>query len=342
MMHTQESIEALFASFNKLTVMVIGDVMIDAYIFGKVERISPEAPVPVVTVEKRQSRPGGAANVALNIKSLGARAILCSVIGNDLKGNEFIDILNHNGLPTHGIVQSKNRITTTKFRIIGNKTQMLRVDEEITDDLSRTEEQSLNKQIKTILDKEKIDVIIFQDYNKGILTKNIISQIIKLARSRNIPVAVDPKKKNFMAYKQVNLFKPNLKELKEGLGVVFDSLSIPETGKALAVLMEKLQAEMVMVTLSEKGVLIGTKGLDREHTVYHIPAHLRNIADVSGAGDTVISVASLCLAMKLGAEDIASLSNLAGGLVCEEVGVVPIDKNKLASEVLKALAFKHS
>jgi len=337
MMYNQENIQALFDSFNRLSVLVIGDVMIDAYIFGKVERISPEAPVPVVSVEKRQNRPGGAANVALNIKSLGARAILCSVIGNDQKGNEFIEILNQNGLPVQGLVQSNNRITTTKFRIIGNKTQMLRVDEEITDDLNKPEERLLIKRIHSILDSDKIDVILFQDYNKGVLTKNIITQTIKLARSRNIPVAVDPKKKNFMAYKQVNLFKPNLKELKEGIDIAFDAQSIPETGKALAFLMEKLHAEMVMVTLSEKGVLIGNHSHDREHTVYHIPAHLRNIADVSGAGDTVISVASLCLALNMGPEDIASLSNLAGGLVCEEVGVVPIDKNKLLEEVLNTM-----
>lgn len=320
--------------------MVIGDVMIDAYIFGKVDRISPEAPVPVVAVEKRQNRPGGAANVALNIKSMGATAILCSVIGKDQKGHEFSEILEMHGLPTHGLVHSDSRITTTKFRIIGNKTQMLRVDEEVTEDLNRTEQRSLWAQIKNILEQEKIDVVLFQDYNKGVLTKNIITQTIKLARSKGIPVAVDPKKRNFMAYKQVNLFKPNLKELKEGIDVSFDTSSIPETGKALAFLMEKLQADMVMVTLSEKGVLIGAHGANREHTVYHIPAHLRNIADVSGAGDTVISVASLCLALNMEPEDIAGLSNLAGGLVCEEVGVVPIDKNKLAAEVLKTLSVK--
>ncbi len=340
MMHTEESTEQLFASFTKLRVMVIGDVMIDAYIFGKVDRISPEAPVPVVAVEQRQNRPGGAANVALNIKSMGATAILCSVIGNDQKGREFTEILDQHGLPSHGLVHSNSRITTTKFRIIGNKTQMLRVDEEVTEDLNHSEQRALWAQIKNILEQEKIDVVLFQDYNKGVLTKNIISQTIKLARVKGIPIAVDPKKKNFMAYKNVNLFKPNLKELKEGIEATFDARSIPETGKALAFLMEKLQADMVMVTLSEKGVLIGSHGSGKEHTVYHIPAHLRNIADVSGAGDTVISVASLCLALKMGPEDIAGLSNLAGGLVCEEVGVVPIDKNKLASEVLKTLSVK--
>ncbi|MDP3461234.1 MAG: bifunctional ADP-heptose synthase [Bacteroidales bacterium] len=336
-MHTNQSVHQLFESFEKQSVLVIGDVMIDAYIFGKVERISPEAPVPVVAVQERQNRPGGAANVALNIKSLGANAILCSVIGNDLKGNEFKDILLSNKLPLHGLVSSQSRITTTKFRIIGNKTQMLRVDDEMTHDLSRGEQAQLWNRIKDILHHEKIDVILFQDYNKGVITRSLINSTMKLAREKGIPVVVDPKHKNFLAYKNVSLFKPNLKELKEGLDLTFDTRSIPETAKALALLHQKLHADMVMVTMSEKGVLIGTKSGSDEHTITHIPAFMRNIADVSGAGDTVISVASLCLASGLSGEDIATISNLAGGLVCEEIGVVPIDKNKLLEEVLNTM-----
>lgn len=336
-MHTKQSVQQLFDSFEKQTVLVIGDVMIDAYIFGKVERISPEAPVPVVAVQERQNRPGGAANVALNIKSLGAKAILCSVIGNDQKGNEFKDILLRNNLPLHGLVSSQSRITTTKFRIIGNKTQMLRVDDEMTHDLSRSEQAQLWNRIKDILHHEKIDVILFQDYNKGVITRSLINSTMKLAREKAIPVVVDPKRKNFLAFKNVNLFKPNLKELREGLGLAFDTRSIPETSKALAILQEKLHVDMVMVTLSEKGVLIGAKSGNNEHTVTHIPAFMRNIADVSGAGDTVIGVASLCLANGLSGEDIATISNLAGGLVCEEIGVVPIDKNKLLEEVFNTM-----
>lgn len=314
--------------------MIVGDVMIDAYLFGTVDRISPEAPVPVVVVTDRSNRLGGAANVALNIKALGAEPILCAVIGNDQKGKDFEELLHESQMPVHGLVKSETRTTTTKFRILGNKVQMLRVDEEVTDDLNETEEQELLERIADIIQQDQIDAIILQDYNKGVLTGEVIKKVIEMAHAKSIPVAVDPKKKNFLAYKHADLFKPNLKELKEGLNISLKSSALDEVKTATEQLQKKLSVQTVLATLSEKGVLV-TQYINQAFKHTHVQAHLRNIADVSGAGDTVISVATLCLALHVEAESMAEISNLAGGIVCEEVGVVPIDKNKLHDEVLR-------
>ncbi len=334
-MLNQNSIQRLFNDFNSLKILVIGDVMIDSYIFGKVDRISPEAPVPVVAVEKRVNRLGGAANVALNIRSLGATPILCSVIGDDLKGTAFYEIMEQNQMPIEGILKSKNRITTTKYRIIGNKMQMLRVDEEQVNDLDEGEFNTLKECVKSVLSNNKIDAVIFQDYNKGVLTPAMIDFAIKIAIENNIPIVVDPKKINFLSYKNVTLFKPNLKELKDGLSLGSEPTTILQVSEAINSLQQKLDCEYVMVTLSEKGVLIKQFRDESQTSEFHIAAHIRNIADVSGAGDTVISVATLCLALKQSADVIAAISNLAGGIVCEEVGVVPIDKNTLLEEAMK-------
>jgi len=312
--------------------MIIGDVMIDSYLFGKVERISPEAPVPVVSVNYRSNRLGGAANVALNINSMGAIPILCSVIGNDEKSDTFIKLLEKDNLPVQGIIKSKKRITTTKFRIIGNNTQMLRVDEETESDLEIDDRKELLKRIERILENEEINVIVFQDYDKGILGQEVINTIIDLAHKFKIPVVVDPKKKNFKAYKNITLFKPNLKELKEGLNLELSE--IENLSCAIEQLHKNQNIEIVLTTLSEAGVFISYKSNDNTFINNLIPAHIRSIADVSGAGDTVIGLASLCLASKLPYSELAKISNLAGGLVCEEVGVVPINREKLLNELV--------
>ncbi len=319
----------LFDSFNEKKIMIVGDVMLDIYMKGKVERISPEAPVPIVSVTETFSRLGGAANVAQNLKSLGTKPILCSVIGNDDKSNELLNLMSEQNMTTSGIVKSNERITTRKVRIISNNAQMLRVDTEDTFDLTKKEHDLLMTEIKNIINNEKIDGIILQDYNKGVLTENIIKEVTALANERNIPVGVDPKKKNFLAYKNVTLFKPNLKELREGIGISSKEESIDDITKSIDSLHEILNCRYIMTTLSERGVLIK----DYEtNTCHHIPAHLRKIADVSGAGDTVLSVAMLCLVCKQNAYNIAALSNLAGGIVCEELGVAPINKERLFEE----------
>ncbi|MCD4680803.1 MAG: hypothetical protein K8S00_10490 [Bacteroidales bacterium] len=324
----------IFEAFNNLKVVIIGDVMVDTYLWGRVERISPEAPVPIVAVDKRSNRLGGAANVALNIKALGATPFLCSVIGKDLKGEEFLSLLTDQDMASEGIFQSPDRITTTKFRIIGNNTQMLRVDEEVESDLNQNENSILLDNIENILASETPDVIIFQDYDKGVITASLISEVIKKASKANIPIVVDPKKKNFSHYRDLTLFKPNLKELKEGLNIDINLSEKDKAIKAIKQLMQDRNFDIVMTTLSEEGIIICAREDNKDIVTHAIPAHVRSVSDVSGAGDTVISVASLCLALKLTAYEIAAISNLAGGLVCEEVGVVSVDKQRLLEEVM--------
>jgi rfaE bifunctional protein kinase chain/domain len=318
----------IFRAFEKLKVLIIGDVMIDSYIWGKVERISPEAPVPIVSVEKRDKRLGGAANVALNIQSLGAKPILCTVIGNDLDGDNFITLLKQNKLPSQGIIRSKSRITTIKHRIISGAHHMLRVDSEIDTTITKTEINDLIKRAKQLA--STCDVVIFEDYDKGTLNQEVIEQVINFCNKNNIPTVVDPKKRNFLHYKNASLFKPNKKEMKEGLKLDGELKDIQEIQKAVSLLKKKLHNETVLITLSEKGIYI-----DQQNQKHHLPAHIREISDVSGAGDTVVSVAALCYALNLSPKFLAALSNLAGGIVCEHIGVVPIDKGQLHKEAIR-------
>lgn len=323
----------IFRRFCELNVMIIGDVMIDSYKWGKVERISPEAPVPICSVNKIENRMGGAGNVALNIKALGGTPILCSVVGKDNSGDTLLQLMKEENMSTDNIVKSNYRPTTIKTRIIGNNVQMLRVDNENTDYLNEEEENLLVEKILSVLDKQKIDVIIFQDYDKGVITKNIIQKTINKAKEKNIPTCVDPKHRNFSLYKEVTLFKPNLKELKEGLKIEFTLPSLDNLTDAALLLHSKQRIDRIFITLSEYGLFFADYSKTKAE-IKQLPANVRNIADVSGAGDTVISVASLCLALNLPNEEIAKISNLAGGLVCEYVGVVPIEKERLYRELL--------
>ena len=332
-MHKEGNYKKLFEDFNRLNIMIIGDVMVDSYLWGKVERISPEAPIPIVALKKRENRMGGAANVAMNIRSMGANPILCSVIGTDDKGDQFLELLKKEKITDDGIVRSTRRITTTKFRIFGNSYQMLRVDEEMDNNLVQGDYLTLIRVIDHILSKVKVDCIIFQDYDKGVITQKLIQDVVKRALAAKIPVTVDPKKKNFLAYQQVTLFKPNLKEMKDGLKLEDDLDDNQSVIKAAQQLRAMLDCRYVLTTMSDKGVLISMKDHAEDRDIY-IPAHMRMISDVSGAGDTVISLASLCLALNRTPNEIAYISNLAGGLVCEQVGVVPISKDKLLKEVM--------
>lgn len=321
------TLHELLAEFRTKRILVIGDVMIDAYMLGKVHRVSPEAPVPIVSLEKEEERLGGAANVALNLRALGAEPVLCSVIGTGRNGQRLLELMAEQEMVATGIVSSDDRQTTVKTRVIGNNQHLLRIDAEDTHPLTTEEETTFIGIVNTILAQEKIDAVIFEDYNKGVLTPGVISAIIAAARERDIPTTVDPKKDNFFAYKGVTLFKPNLKELREGTGIACSFRQRGEFDLAVARLEEQLGNGITFVTLSEHGVYIKRGAEDR-----HIPAHLRNIADVSGAGDTVISVATLCLAAGCSIETIAELSNLAGGLVCEKSGVVTIEPDQLLME----------
>lgn len=319
----------IFAEFANKKIIIVGDVMIDTYLNGAVNRISPEAPVPIVQFKSREHRLGGAANVALNIKALGAQPFICSIIGKDEDGELFQRLINESNLSSRGVLNSDDRVTTVKTRVIGNNQQLLRIDHERTNPINSLSEFALIERVKEVAEIEKVDAIIFQDYNKGILTENVITSLIAFANEKNIITTVDPKKENFFTYSNVTLFKPNLKELKEGVGLTFEMTDRTAFFEAVGRLNEKIAPKYTFITLSEYGVYMGE---GEEHLF--IPAHLRVIADVSGAGDTVISVATLCLACNLSAQLVAEIANLAGGLVCEKIGVTTVDKEQLMSEVL--------
>jgi len=320
-----QSVSELINGFSRLKVLIIGDLMIDSYTWGRVSRISPEAPVPVVNVIRRESRLGGAGNVVLNIASLGATAMICSVIGDDAPGRELQKIILDANLSTDGLIVEPGRMTTVKERIIAGSQQVVRVDSETENSISLSSQQALLAHIKDSM--SDVDVIIFEDYDKGVLSAELIQSVISMAKENNIPTVVDPKRKNFFAFQGATLFKPNLHELRDGLGLMptdFDADHLAETVRKFKVSQE---FSGVFVTLSERGVYI-----DFENDQHLIPAHIRQISDVSGAGDTVISIAACVLALGGSTEQIASLANLGGGLVCESLGVVPINLALLRKE----------
>lgn len=319
------SVNQVFEAFSKLRVLIIGDVMVDSYIYGFTGRISPEAPVPVVNVSRKENRLGGAANVALNVQSLGATPVLCSITGSDQEGDLFFELLKKRGISAEGIVKSQHRITTVKTRVLAGSQHMLRVDNESDKPLNEQEEEALLQRVFQLL--KGCDVVIFEDYDKGVLNPSVITQTIALATQQDIPTVVDPKKRNFLAYSGATLFKPNLREMKEGLKAEFDQDDLDQVSSAVNQLNSLMPVEKILLTLSDKGVYL----TDHVQSV-HYPAHIRQIADVSGAGDTVISIAALCEALHLSLEVQAELSNLGGGLVCEYLGVVPIQKEELLKE----------
>ena len=323
-----KELQSIFSTFNSKRIAIIGDVMIDSYLWGKADRISPEAPVPVVSVTKRESRMGGAANVAINIKSMGATPIMLAMIGDDEKGREFLHLMSDLNIDSKGIVVDASRKTTVKHRIIASAQHLLRVDDELSTSLNQEQEKAFAKHCISILSANKPDAIIFEDYDKGNLTQYIIETVVAFAMENGIPTLVDPKKRNFDFYKHVTLFKPNFKELVEGIKIENLPKDNPKAiFEAANSLRDKLQAKYVLVTLSEHGVII-TNG----DSYFHMPAQKNEISDVSGAGDTVISVISLALSCGLEMDKMATIANIAGGLVCEKSGVVPVDKEQLLRE----------
>jgi rfaE bifunctional protein kinase chain/domain len=312
---------------SRSTVLVVGDVMVDAYLWGRVERISPEAPVPVVQINQRSARLGGAANVALNVQALGGKAVVLSMIGEDEAAATLHRLFAAHSLSTAGILTSAERITTVKTRVISSHQHIVRVDEEQEDDLATADAGRLLDRFKLLIEQERPHVVVIEDYDKGVLTGEVITGILEASKAAGIPVAVDPKRKNFFAYRGVDLFKPNLKELREGLKTDVDPADPESVRLGVESLEQRLGNKASLITLSEHGMFMHS-GVE-EH---RIPAHRRSIADVSGAGDTVIAVAAMALAQGLRPKAIAQLANLAGGLVCEEVGVVPLDKERFRAE----------
>lgn len=307
--------------FSDLHILVIGDVMIDRYVNGLVTRISPEAPVPVVEQKSIENRAGGSANVALNVRSLGAKVSLLSIGGHDHEYDTLNEILSKTQIETH-ILKIQNRKTTTKTRVLSGNQQLLRIDHEDKHDIGASEVSQLIDTFNQIINNTPIDGIILQDYNKGMLTTSLISTFINTANEKNIPTFVDPKEKNFFAYQSCTLFKPNKKEIRQAVG----SLSLDD---ADILIKKKLQNKYTIITLGSEGIYIN----DGYHGKIY-PTTQRIIADVCGAGDSVISVVSLCCIKGMNSGDIASVANVAGGQVCEIPGVVPVDLEKLKQELL--------
>lgn len=319
--------DKLFADFGNMKVGVLGDVMLDTYWWGRVDRISPEAPVPVVALEKKEYRIGGAGNVALNLACLGAKVSVLSVIGNDDDGSILLKLFGNNRVNTGYLLKNSARITTSKSRIISRNQQMMRLDAEITTDLSPSDEDKLIEKVRQYIRTEKPQALILEDYNKGVLTTRVIHEVIALCREHSVITSVDPKRKNFLSYTGVDIFKPNMKEVKEGLNILGEEVNAALLRRIHDELYEKLRHRISFITLSEKGVFYHDGSSESI-----VPSHLRNIADVSGAGDTVIAVASLTYAATANVDLMARVANIAGGLVCEEVGTVAINRERLLEE----------
>lgn len=325
--------DQLFIDFSKLKVVIIGDVMLDTYWWGQVDRISPEAPVPVVALQRKEHRVGGAANVALNTVALGAQTTIVSVIGSDADGGLLQSLFEAAHIDASYLLSHASRMTTNKTRVMSRNQQMMRLDAEITTPIATDIEELLLQKFTACLDAKNPDIVIFEDYDKGVLTPTFIKAAISICAERNIVMSVDPKKNNFLAYKGVTLFKPNLKEVKEGLQVPIPSITLENLRAVHAALQTHLHHQVSLITLSEKGMFY-----DTGDTAKIISTHIRSIADVSGAGDTVIAIASLVYAATKNIELATEMANIAGGLVCEEVGTAAINKTRLLSECKLLLA----
>jgi len=324
-----KKLNSLKNKFIGKRVAVIGDLMLDAYFWGGVSRISPEAPVPVVEVDEELFRFGGAMNVAYNILTLGGIPFPIGVIGNDNDGKILLRLMKNAGIDAKGIILDNKRPTTTKTRVIADKQHIVRIDKEKTNSIP----SSLEKKILKLFLKEikKIDAVIIQDYNKGVLTTNLIEQIISIANKNKIIVTVDPKFANFFSYKNVTVFKPNRKEIEDAFGIRLKTeQDITEAGNKL---LDRLNCKYVLLTLGEKGIVLFEKSKPERK----VSTKARKVADVSGAGDTVISTLTMALAAKAEIFDAAYLANYAGGLVCQEVGIVPIELEKLFNTVADEL-----
>jgi D-glycero-beta-D-manno-heptose-7-phosphate kinase len=317
---TEGFVETLLHSFRSKRIAVIGDIMLDKYIFGHVSRISPEYPVPVVDVTHEDHRLGGAANVALNTRSLGAETMLFGITGADSNREVLLGLFRDRGLCADGLICDPSRPTTCKTRILSQNHHITRVDFESRKEIDAGIEQSVLDSFEAAACS--IDAIVLEDYNKGLLTERLILNIITTAKQYGIPVLVDPKLKNFFAYRGCSIFKPNLSEMAASLGIVLHN-NDREVEDACRLLRDKLQAETIVVTRSDKGMTLFNGSFT------HIEATSLEVADVSGAGDTVIGMLALGAAAGIDIATNAAIANLAAGTVCQEVGAVPVRPDKL-------------
>ncbi len=329
-----DRLKSLFDNFRGKRVAVLGDLMLDRYVWGNVSRISPEAPVPVLEVESESARLGGSANVANNIKSLGAEPILFGVVGDDEAGERLRSILDEMKLTNAGIIIDPQRPTTVKTRIIAHGQHVVRLDYEVKKDVGGDIIDRIVKIMRSM--SNDVDAVLMEDYNKGMLTKDLLTEVIEFARQNEKVVCVDPKHNNFFEYKHVTVFKPNRKEAENALRL--PAGSDEQAAIAAKELIKCLDCENVLLTRGEKGMTL----IERDGSFAHFPTKARNVADVSGAGDTVISTLTVALVSGASIKEAAAIANHAGGIVCGEVGIAPIDKDRLFREVLddsKSLEF---
>ena len=310
-------IENIFKRIEDMNVLIIGDIMVDEYIYGDVNRISPEAPVPILDYDRKEYRLGGASNVALNIKSLGATPYVLSYVGK--KSEKLINLLESNNIK-YKVPKSDNRNTTYKTRLMSDHKQLMRIDYESLESLSIAENVELMMCLNEILINNKIDVVILSDYDKGVLNSGNISSIIK--KCKDIPIIVDPKFNNFLEYKGVDVFKPNIKEYRNGLKIKDKKFDLDST---INILKNLIDCKNVMITMSEEGIYYN----DQHSNVYKDKAVVQNVADVSGAGDTVTAMLSLLYTLHIDPSSIIKICNIAAGIVCDELGVVQVDKKKI-------------
>lgn len=324
---TEERARELSEQWQGRHIAVIGDLMLDRYFWGAVQRVSPEAPVPVVDIEDESFHLGGASNVASNLKSLGTTPLMLGVIGDDNSGTQLLNLVRDSEMDTSGIVVDADRPTTVKTRIIGNNQHIARLDREEKHDISS---ESVAKLLGVLEHyTEILGGIIFQDYNKGVITPELISQVIVYARDNHIPVFVDPKYNNFFEFKGATLFKPNRKETADALDRKISSEEeVLEAGREL---LERLESEYVLVTLSQKGMML----FEDNGEVNSVPAKARHVSDVSGAGDTVIATIAAAVCGGASMREAATLANIAAGVVCQEPGIVSIETPQLLQAVAK-------
>jgi len=326
---TQGRLEGLIRGFGGKHIAVVGDLMLDRYYWGSVARISPEAPVPVVEVESESARLGGAANVANNIASLGGVPLMIGVVGDDAAGKELRAIVEGSNLPAEGVLVDPSRPTTVKTRVIAHHQHVVRVDKEVKEHIGAVSQGRILQVLKRHLDT--LDAIIIEDYNKGVVGKGLIQELVELAKGSRKIITADPKFNNFFEYRRVTVFKPNRMETEEALGVrLRDQQSVEQAGRMLV---ERLEAESVLLTLGERGMSL----FESNGTITHVSTAARKVSDVSGAGDTVISTLTMALAAGATAKEASTLANFAGGVVCGEVGIVPIDRDVLYHTVLESL-----
>jgi rfaE bifunctional protein kinase chain/domain len=306
------------------TVAVVGDVMLDRYFWGSVARVSPEAPVPVVDVDDESFHLGGAANVAANLQSLGATPLLCGVVGDDGMGRTLRHVATEQGLSDRGLVIDPSRPTTVKTRVIGNNQQIVRLDREQRSAITHGVADAI---LEAVSSAEKLGAIVLEDYNKGVLTLDVIQRVLLFAREHNVPVFVDPKRENFFAYHGAFLIKPNRKEAEEAVGVPLRTRD--DVQSAATALLERLSVQNVLITLGSEGMML----VESDGGTSVVPTVARRVADVSGAGDTVIATLAAMTASGATVREAATIANVAAGIVVAEPGIVTVTPHQLLEAV---------